>query len=64
MRKKSGRQVTLYLPETLVTRAKLIADSRDWSVSNVVGRALREYLEKDDAARAVTLAASVSQPSA
>jgi len=52
MRKKEGKSFTLYLPADVMARAKLVADERDRSTSQIVTAALREYLRKEAEAAA------------
>lgn len=46
MRKKQGRAYTVYVPEQLMAEAKLLADRRDKSTSQIVSNALREFLNR------------------
>lgn len=46
MRKKQGSSYTLYLPQHLVAEAKLVADQRDKTTSQITAIALKEYLNR------------------
>lgn len=62
VKKKVGKSFTMYLPESLVAKAKVIADDRDQSVSFIVACALRQYVsdpQKVNAPLAATSRASV-----
>ena len=43
MRKKKGQQYTLYLPEDLMRRIRLVADEQDRSTSFVVACVLKAH---------------------
>ena len=46
MRKKVGKQYTLYLPEDLMRRIRLVADEQDRSTSFVVACALKAHFNQ------------------
>jgi len=46
MRKRFGKSYTLYLPEQVMARAKVLADERERSTSQIVTTALKEYLNR------------------
>lgn len=43
MKKKVGKSYTLYIPEHLMAKARLVADEKERSTSFVVACALKEY---------------------
>ena len=45
VRKKTGSNYTVYLPDHLMSQAKLIADATDRSASFVVAVALKKYIQ-------------------
>ena len=48
MKKKIGKSVTLYIPEHLMAKAKVVADERERSTSFIVACALKQYLNPEE----------------
>ena len=44
MKKRRGNNFTLYLPEREMEQVKMISDDEDLSVSQIVSRAIKRYL--------------------